>query len=284
MNGVVRSTPSSMTERMADLAVKVLVDEVELTPKPGLVDRRSSGAHLDLNLGLMLRSAHALRDGFARMFAAACGASLDLALREAVGRIGREAEADMMRATGGVNTHRRAIWAIGLLRSAAAMRPDETEPEQVAQRAADLARLPDGFRRSGTSHGERMLAQYGATGARGEAWQAFPHVLGIGLPALQASRAAGHSENTARLDALIAIIARLDDTCVLKRGGRMALRDAHTLASAIMLSGGTGSLSGRYLLRRLEQNMLSYNASPGGAADLLAATLFLDAIGQRLHI
>lgn len=278
MNRVVRSSSVSFAAQIADLAVQALIDEAELTPKPGLVDRRGSGSHGDMTLALMLRSAHSLRDGFALMCEAGRSATDVPSLREEIGRIGREAEAAMMLATHGVNTHRGAIWAIGLLATAAGMQSQGLAAADVAGRAATLARLPDRFSLPRASHGERMRVRYGVSGARGEAQEGFPHVIEVGLPALRASRAAGHAETTARLDVLVAIIAKLQDTCVLNRGGKAALHDVRTLAAAVMVCGGTGTLQGRYLLRRLEQNMLSHNASPGGAADLLAATLFLDAL------
>ena len=47
----------SLGDWLADLAVDALIDEADLSPKPGLVDRRGSGAHTDLHLGLMHASA-----------------------------------------------------------------------------------------------------------------------------------------------------------------------------------------------------------------------------------
>jgi triphosphoribosyl-dephospho-CoA synthase len=270
-----------LSAHIATLAVRALVDEAELTPKPGLVDRRGSGAHEDLNLGLMLCSAKALAPGFLKMSQAGLDGQLGVALRETLGRLGREAEQAMMVATAGVNTHRGAIWALGLLCAAAGLRPDDWDARAVAGRAAALAQLPDCHGQPGASNGEKVRARYGVPGARGEAQQGFPHVIDIGLPALRASRAAGHAENTARIDALIAIIARLPDTCVLSRGGQVALNEVQALAGAVIEHGGVGTLGGRRALQHLEQSMLSHNASPGGAADLLAATLLLDALEQR---
>ncbi|MGO4332204.1 triphosphoribosyl-dephospho-CoA synthase, partial [Cupriavidus sp. M-11] len=106
--------------RLADLAVAALIDEAALSPKPGLVDSRGNGAHDDLSLALMCRSARALHPAFAAMAAAGLQAAQPgVALREQLGALGREAEAAMMRATGGVNTHRGAIWSLGLLLGAA---------------------------------------------------------------------------------------------------------------------------------------------------------------------
>ena len=276
MNSVLLN--KSLSQRIADFAVRALVDEAELTPKPGLVDRRGNGAHHDLNLPLMLRSAQALRPAFVEMSAVASRSRVDLRLREALGRIGRDAEVAMMAVTAGVNTHRGAIWALGLLCAAASMDPTDWRATHVALRAAQIADLPDQFCLPRRSNGEKVCARYGVSGARGEAQQGFPHVIDLALPALRASRAKGHTETTARLDALVSIMSSLPDTCVLSRGGEPALRDVQALAHAIADAGGTGTPPGRALLARLEQTMLAHNASPGGAADLLAAALFLDAL------
>ncbi|NWE71720.1 triphosphoribosyl-dephospho-CoA synthase, partial [Pseudomonas gingeri] len=116
--------PLSLAERLADFAVEALIDEADLSPKPALVDRRGNGAHSDLHLGLMHASALSLWPMFREMAdAAAASGTVDLPLREALGRIGREGEQAMLQTTGGVNTHRGAIWALGLLVAAAALEP-----------------------------------------------------------------------------------------------------------------------------------------------------------------
>src|SRR5579859_1961415 len=106
---------------LARLATQALLAEAELTPKPGLVDRRGSGAHKDLTLESMRRSACAIQPHFLRMAQAAAGASPCQALRERLAAIGRQAEQAMLTATGGSNAHKGAIWALGLLVSAVGM-------------------------------------------------------------------------------------------------------------------------------------------------------------------
>ncbi|EJK2270926.1 triphosphoribosyl-dephospho-CoA synthase, partial [Escherichia coli] len=100
---------------LAHTASACLIDEARLSPKPGLVDSRGNGAHQDLNLALMERSARSLQPTFHALAEQSWRRPADIALRETVGRLGREGEAQMMLATGGVNTHRGAIWALGLL-------------------------------------------------------------------------------------------------------------------------------------------------------------------------
>ncbi|MBW0000775.1 MAG: triphosphoribosyl-dephospho-CoA synthase [Verrucomicrobia bacterium] len=267
-------TRQDQAARLAAFAVRALVEEAELTPKPALVDGRGPGAHSDLSLTLMKRSAQCLHPHFERMALASFQRLPGLDLREEIGALGRSAERSMLLATGGVNTHRGAIWALGLLVSGAAMGP--ASAPVIANRARQLACLPDRKAPGLETNGSRMVRRYGVAGARGEARAGFPHLIGIGLPVLNRSRRSGAAETNARLDALLAIMRSLDDTCLLHRGGPAALKTARVGAAAVLAAGGTATRQGRQRLRRLDRGLVAINASPGGSADLLAATLFLD--------
>ena len=265
--------------QLAELARQALVAEVELTPKPGLVDRRGAGAHSDLSLDLMRQSAAAIAPYFEAMGDSAQSMPFDRGLRTEVAAIGRAAESAMLQATNGSNAHKGAIWILGLLVTAAS-RGIDLNPAAIAQDAALLARLPDRAQPQLLSHGEMVRARYGATGARGEAFAGFPHVLHVGLPTLRAERNRARTETNSRLWALLNIMARLEDTCVLYRGGAEGLAIVQKGASDALLAGGPGSVAGELAMLRLDQELLIRNISPGGAADLLAATLFLDALEQ----
>jgi triphosphoribosyl-dephospho-CoA synthase len=270
------------SERLAELAWQSLIAEADLTPKPGLVDGRSSGSHSDLSLDLMRRSADAIAPYFTRMALASAEAQMDTTLRAVVASIGREAEAAMLRATSGSNAHKGAIWVLGLLVCAASL-SEGSVPESVAEAAGYLARLPDRARPRVVSHGDVVLERYGATGARGEAYANFPHVVKIGLPALKAARKSGRTERDSRLAALLAIMSHLDDTCVLYRAGAEAQTMVHEGAARVMKAGGPGSAKGNTALIALGQEFVRLRISPGGSADLLAATLFLDALERGLE-
>jgi triphosphoribosyl-dephospho-CoA synthase len=267
--------------KLAELAVDVLIAEALLTPKPALVDRRGSGAHRDLDLARLLRSAHSLHGAFLEMATVAAGREADQALRERLALIGRAGERDMLAATGGINTHRGAIWVIGLLVAARAIGGDGASPSEVAAQAGRIAAFPDRYALPRDSHGARACQRYGVPGAHGEACAGFPHVVDVGLPALWAARAHGADETCARLDALMAIMARLDDTCLLHRGGLPALEAAQSGARAVLAAGGSSSPAGWRALLRLDAELLRRYASPGGCADLLAACLFLDGARPR---
>jgi triphosphoribosyl-dephospho-CoA synthase len=270
------------SEWLAELAWQSLIAEADLTPKPGLVDGRSSGSHSDLSLDLMRRSADAIAPYFTRMALASAEAQMDTTLRAVVASIGRKAEAAMLRATSGSNAHKGAIWVLGLLVCAASL-SERSVPEFVAEAAGYLARLPDRARPRVVSHGDVVLERYGATGARGEAYANFPHVVKIGLPALKAARKSGRTERDSRLAALLAIMSHLEDTCVLYRAGAEAQTIVHEGAARVMKVGGPGSSKGNTALIALGQEFVRLRISPGGSADLLAATLFLDALERGLE-
>lgn len=274
-----REEADGMAARLARFAVDALVEEAHLTPKPALVDRRGSGAHRDLNLAVMMRSAHALEPTFAALARATRGQAPSAMLRTELAAIGRAGEVAMMRATGGSNAHRGAIWIIGLLVAGATICHDVGEtwhPRTICEVGAQIACFPDFAATPTDSNGARVRARYGAGGARREAQHGFPHVLRAGLPTLQATRRRGDGENAARIDALLSIMMTLDDTCLLHRAGPPALDAARHGAREVLAQGGSASLPGRAALYRLDRTLLTLNASPGGAADLLAATLFID--------
>ena len=264
--------------QLAERATAALIAEARLTPKPGLVDGRGSGAHRDLNLALMERSAHSLQPTFYALALHSWLRPADIALRQQVGALGRAGEAQMMAATDGVNTHRGAIWALGLLVSSAAMRNGEGSAAALCQTAAALARLPDDRAPRSFSKGLRATQRYQVPGAREEAQQAFPHIYQLALPQLRRSRTAGATEAQARIDALMAIMTSLSDTCVLSRAGLAGLEAMRQGARQVLYAGGCATADGAQALAGLDEKMLALNASPGGAADLLAATLFLDGI------
>ncbi|HBW9586606.1 TPA: DUF1380 domain-containing protein [Klebsiella pneumoniae] len=128
------------------------------------------------------------------------------------------------------------------------------------------------------SKGLRASRRWQVPGAREEAQCGFPHITRLALPQLQHSRARGASEPQAQLDALMAIMTSLSDTCVLSRAGMAGLQAMQQGACEVLAAGGCASFAGRAALARLDAIMLALNASPGGAADLLAATLFLDRV------
>jgi triphosphoribosyl-dephospho-CoA synthase len=261
--------------KLADLAVAAIRAEAELTPKPGLVDQRGSGAHTDMNLAMLHASAESLRTTFAECASAAMQSGPGPELRARLGEIGRAGEMAMLEATGGVNTHRGALWALGLLSAGMVLGRGTAGAVDVAAR---LASIPDPHVTASTSHGAQARMRYGVPGAAGEAQAGFPHVRLHSLPALHAARRRGADEGTVRLEALLALMATLDDTCVLHRGGATGLSAVQDGARAVLATGGISTLQGRRRFIALDDLCLSRRLSPGGSGDLLSVTMFLDAL------
>jgi len=278
-----RRAPPDLAERLGEHVVAALTEEVTLAPKPGLVDIRSRGAHHDLDWELMCASALALQPTFTELARAGLEMQSMPALRERIGAIGRDGEARMLDATRGVNTHRGAIWALGLLVTAAAGEPADLTPHRIAARAGSIARFPDRHAPALTGNkGEQACLDYNVGGARGQAQAGFPHVVEAALPELSRSRLRGDSETAARLNALLAVMASLDDTCVLARGGRSALAEMQDGARRVLEHDGAASLAGRRHLKMLDLRLVELHVSPGGAADLLAAALFLNRLQSEV--
>ncbi|MFG1932810.1 triphosphoribosyl-dephospho-CoA synthase [Mycobacterium sp. NPDC048908] len=225
------TTVTLASEQIADAAVDAMIAEALLTPKPGLVDASGRHSHPDMSLAMLTRSARALREPLRQCADAATSMPLGRELRMRIGAIGRDGERRMLDTTAGVNTHRGALWALGLLSAGVAVTGNITGATDFAAR---LARLPDPARRGSLSNGERARMRFGARGAMGEAQDGFPHIIGRGLPMLRRCLTRGQPADAAALNALMAIMAGLDDTCVLQRGGARGLAFVQRCAADVL--------------------------------------------------
>ncbi|OTO17048.1 triphosphoribosyl-dephospho-CoA synthase [Enterococcus sp. 3G6_DIV0642] len=266
--------------RLAQLVEEALIAEVTLSPKPGLVDAIDSGAHHDMDQALFLRSARALTPYFEEMALVSWGSSMSQELREAIAAIGRKAEQAMLAATGGINTHKGAIWALGLLISAVSSQLSRKQRIFLPEVFSDIQLLtafPDrALIQQTESHGKTVQAKYGHLGAYGEAAAGFPHVQ-IAL-ADYFSRDCSN-ETKKRLHMLLAIIATLDDTCILYRSNQEVLALVQQLAQK-----ANQQALPNPAFHALAAFCQSENVSPGGSADLLAASFFLLSINSALPV
>jgi triphosphoribosyl-dephospho-CoA synthase len=273
--GVQSGLTPTASATLAEHAVRALIEEGVLTPKPGAVDARDNGSHNDMNLAMLVASANSLRHAFTELAELGAALPVGLDLRRAVGAVGRAGEASMLKATGGVNTHRGALWAIGLLVTAAAAAP-RGSAERIASTAGAIARITDdALPPQPLSHGQRSRLTYGVRGALGQAQQGFPDVVWVALPTLRA-RQQTRELRCAQLDALLAVMAGLDDTCVLHRAGPHGLRRTQGGAARVLALGGSSTRRGQRALVRLGRELTRRHISPGGSTDLLACAIFLD--------
>lgn len=267
---------------IARLAVRSLYAELTLYPKPGLVSLVDNGSHTDMTAATFMRSLFSLRHYFIRITAAGIADAPFALLKE----LGIEAERRMLLATGGVNTHRGAIFCLGMLCAAiGACRAQGIDPTPAHIRAALLQRWGAALARhteaTGTgSHGLQVALRHGAGGAREEAALGLPSVFDLALPMLRQALASGRSPEAARIDALFALMAQVSDTNVYHRGGAAGAGIVKRCAQQFLAAGGTarpGWLQGALDCHRI---FVSHKLSPGGAADLLAATCLVHQAGQ----
>ncbi len=279
----VRVPPAHLASSIAEHAAYCLMLEVETWPKPGLVSHVDCGSHSDMDAETFRASAAAIKPYFCDL-AEAGARGCDMARLRV---IGLEAEAAMLAATRGVNTHRGAIFGLGLLCAAAGARANGGIPPAISLGrivrhlwGRDILSGPVLLH----SHGEEVRRQFGAGGARVEAAHGFPVIYEIGLSALQAaSIKAPGDEEAQRVEVCFALIAALEDTNVLHRGGLAGLQFARNAAREFLENGGISQPGWRDHARRVHEQFVARRLSPGGAADLLAMTLFVEELERTTH-
>lgn len=269
---------------IAALAVKALNFEVCTTPKPGLVDRANNGSHRDMDVFTFLSSAAALSPYFLR--AAKLGQETkNLSPEETFHRLraaGLRAERAMLDATKGVNTHKGAIYSMGLLCAAAGRCWSAdgicTDADALLDECACLAQRAAKEALQGVqtdtcrTAGEQLWLRYGQRGVRGEAASGFPSLRYLALPALQTALSERKTLEQAGLHALLHLMAGVQDTNLAARGGRAGQRFASQYAAKLLSQEGGETHTA---LQKFDQDMIRRNLSPGGCADLLAMTYLL---------
>lgn len=264
---------------LARMAIQALQTELDLTPKPGLVDKDNNGAHADMDYALMQKSIEALRPFFTLLAQNAMGDSVNT---EPMMQIGRDAEGAMLAATGGINTHRGALFSIGLA-TAAISRIDNIPPctandtlkasfdgenghlrclqEQIMQLSKHVPAARD-------THGQQAARSYNVRGALAEAQQGYPYLFTTWLPYLKSH----HEEQHVLHKLLLLIMSQLDDTNILHRKGTDVANTAKQMAQECFESFSIEKMTS------LNDCFVSRNISPGGAADMLALTVFVYSI------
>ena len=256
--------PTTIPYLLAHLATDALQQELDTTPKPGLIDQNDNGAHSDMDYRLMQRSIAALHPYFVKLAVEAF--QKDLPSVENLQKIGLEAEKAMLDATKGVNTHKGALFALGLaLVSAANLYQNGIlTPENLQKNIEKLAaQFPD----TTNTHGSRVVSQHNVKGALAMAREGYQPLFTDWLPYYRGTR----SEER-KLKTLLRIMATLDDTNVYHRKGAEGV--AQMKADSI-------ALLNDFEPKKLEQLNQDYNAqgiSPGGSADMLALTIFVNFI------
>ncbi|MGC6174930.1 triphosphoribosyl-dephospho-CoA synthase CitG [Lacrimispora sp. 38-1] len=274
---------------LGNMAGLALLEEVYTAPKPGLVDPLSNGAHLDMNLLTFKRSADALLPYFCRF--AETGIQMSekpegcfLKIRQ----IGIQAEKAMYEATGQVNTHKGAVFTMGILCAAAGscfkkygqvsisrlIMQEQKMVKNILLNELDSIQIQN----SKDTHGQKNLCTYGSRGIRGEAADGYPSVINLALPVIRQGKKEGRNWNLVKIQALFTLMSQVEDGNILSRCRSEGLKEVQKLSQEFLLSGGAYSKGATEKLTELDTYFIHKNYSSGGCADLLAASIFLSEI------
>lgn len=276
-----------LVARIDAAACEALQQEVDLNYKPGLVCPGRNGSHADMNSNTFYNSIEALRGYFGQCFAA----GIEGAEFKTLQAHGLAAEKAMFKATGGVNTHKGAIFLMGLLAGAAGAQFREHgcfEPMSLGRLVAAkwgvnilLAGVQDQVRHLDTpTHGRRVKDAFGLPGAREQASEGFPVLFWTTLPQLRWALSEGLSAEQAQLHALVCTIGKLPDTNLAHRGGLKGLNWAQGRVDQFLAEGGVFAPGWQHRAQHLCDQFEAQWLSPGGSADLLSAALFIQALVQ----
>lgn len=276
---------SSILAHLMFMVKQALLTEVTLTPKPGLVDNVDKGSHDDMDLPLFKISISAITKSLCTCFYAGTTTAMQppeqtlIAVREA----GKICETAMLQATQGVNTHKGAIFAFGLLLAASGRIYTEQKKIIASSLCREVVKITAGITQRELINdnvlmtaGAKMYRQYGFSGARGEAESGFNTVLTIALPAYY--QALRFGKRFALLKTLLYLIAENNDTNLFSRGGIEGVFFAQHYARQLLvhpavLAGDLEQLI--ILMSQFNTEMIKRHLSPGGSADLLAVCYFL---------
>lgn len=260
---------STVPYLVADLAERALRLELDTTPKPGLVDRQDNGAHKDMDYALMSKSISALRPYLTRL-AVESAKDIDPAK---IKEIGIEAEKAMLKATGGVNTHKGALFCIGLSVAAASCLACSTGAVEAYSFKELVSRAASEIPSARGTHGAEAKRSFKAVGALENARAAYPELFADWLPyyrSLEGDPFRCHKT-------LLHIMTTLDDTNILHRRGAEGLAHAEAEAARLLEDFSESGLSS------LNKDFIRENISPGGSADMLSLTIFIESIINNIH-
>ena len=268
-----------LTRQISRAAINALYWELRAYPKPGLVSPIDSGSHHDMDASTLLRSLFSLRNYYKRI-AQAGMLNHEFGVMQ---QLGLEAEIRMLKATKNINTHRGAIFTLGLLAAATGYLLSTGQPLEahiirnfIRERWGNdiLLSIPH----KPCSHGSIVASKYGVAGARQEAAAGFPHVFNLGLPSLQESLLKGVDFHSAIIQVFFSLLAVLPDNNLLYRGGERGLLYAQAAAKSFLDEGGVHRKNWHEHACSIHNEFTARHLSPGGSADLLAASLFVHQI------
>ena len=283
--------PTTIPYIIGHLASMALQAELDTTPKPGLVDRNDNGAHRDMDHALMQRSIQALHPYFVRL--AQLGFTDKQPCHDEIVNIGIEAEREMFKATGGVNTHKGALFSIGLAAVAlggeafcritqaegcGTMAYNDVNSKQIQSLSNSIASLARLFPDTNGTHGSKAKANNILKGALDNAREGYTQLFKAWLPFYIDRIAEG--DNYALHKTLLRIMCDLDDTNIVYRTSMETMQEVKTEARQ-MLDTSRNIVNFEAALQAMNTDYIHRNISPGGSADMLSLVVFLSCIVRK---
>lgn len=283
--------PTTIPYIIGHLASMALQAELDTTPKPGLVDRNDNGAHRDMDHALMQRSIKALHPYFVRL--AQLGFTDKQSCHDEIVNIGIEAEREMFKATGGVNTHKGALFSIGLAAVALAgesfcritqaegcgtMAYNDVNSKQIQSLSNSIASLARLFPDTNGTHGSKAKANNILKGALDNAREGYTQLFKAWLPFYIDRIAEG--DNYALHKTLLRIMCDLDDTNIVYRTSMETMQEVKTEARQ-MLDTSRNIVNFEAALQAMNTDYIHRNISPGGSADMLSLVVFLSCVVRK---
>lgn len=273
--------PTTLPYIIAHLATRALQAELDTTPKPGLVDKDNNGAHRDMDYALMQRSIDTLHPYFVKLALLGCADALPT--HTSIRDIGIEAEKAMLSATNGVNTHKGALFSMGLAVVAAA------HEENTDSLQATIKTLAASFPDTNGTHGSKAkLLSKGTTAIKGaldNAREGYEMLFAEWLPFYIERRKERDAHTLHKT--LLRIMCDLDDTNVIYRTDLATAEEVKQEARALLDSFSKAHtaedkekrIAAELLaLKDMDKRYTARNISPGGAADMLSLTIFIGSI------
>lgn len=266
--------------KISQIALESTLLEVSTHPKPGLVTPFSNGSHKDMDYVTFIKSASAIAPYFIDFIKVGLNYKDDILNK--LRPIGVMAERDMFRATRGVNTHKGLIFLIGLICAASGtlyrkkIKIDRLSLSDEVKRITEgiIERELKNIEDEKLTNGQRIYKKYGLTGIRGEVEKGLMSIMECGLPTFEKSIEVLNL-NDSLVNTLLALMTRVEDTTIVHRSSIEGLEFVRKYAKMALEAGGMLTEEGRSIIKRMDEDFKERNISPGGCADMLAATYMI---------
>lgn len=270
---------------IAGYAIEAMLYEVAAYPSPGLVSSISKGAHIDMDHYCFIKSTSILSKYMVLFAEQGYSDKTPKEIFSAIRGIGIEAESEMFKGTKGVNTHKGMIFLLGI--SCAAVTKAIYEKKNFSEIQVIIKEMTIGLvqdellymnKGKATSYGEKLFLKYKVEGIRGQVERGIPLVFDYSLRVYKENKSLNLNDNL--IHTLICIMQYCEDSNVLHRHSMTALKEVQQKAAHIISIGGMTTKIGRDAIENLDSEFIKQNISPGGAADLLAVTVFFNSVEE----